>query len=229
MIKQILSNDERKLIRSELYSTDVEEESNFNDKKIALFICYSTNKNVLDLGCVDHSESNWKSRYWLHKAIRSKAKKLIGLDYYADGVEKLNSLGFDICVGDAQSFEFPNKFDVITAGDLIEHLPNLDGFFNSINKSLCVGGRLVITTPNPWCWKYFLYHMLHKKLAPVNKEHVTWFCLQTLENLSARYGFKIIHHEYSSRRLYERIIFLPSHLKHTTLGVVFEKMRNSHD
>jgi SAM-dependent methyltransferase len=224
MNKQVLSQDERQSIRSDIYSTLKNEETDINDKKISFFMLHTAGRKVLDLGCVDHNESNWKSRYWLHKAIRISAKSVIGLDYYKDGVDKLKELGFNVTEGDAQSFKFNELFEVVTAGDLIEHLPNLDGFFNSINNSLVSDGKLVITTPNPWCWKYFLYHVFRRKLTPVNREHVTWFCLQTLENLAGRYGFIILKHEYSSRRFYEKIIPLPSHLKHTTLGVVFKKI-----
>ena len=229
MSKQVLTEEERRLIRADIYFADQDEKTDFSDKKIAFFVRYVTGKNVLDLGCVDHSEQNWKSRYWLHKALRTVAKRLVGLDYYAEGVSKLNSVGFNIIVGDAQCFSMSEKFDVITAGDLIEHLPTLEGFFTSIRSCLTEAGRLVVSTPNPWCWKYLAYHMLHKKLTPVNREHVSWFCLQTLENLSGRFGFKIIDHEYSSRRLYERLIPIPSHIKHTTLGVVFEKISDGND
>jgi len=207
--KQVLNDEERDQIRADIYSAIKNEESDFCDKKISFFVRHVTAANVLDLGCVDHSKKNWKSRYWLHKAIHAHASKLVGLDYYADGVDNLNKIGFSVVKGDAQDFHFSEKFDVITAGDLIEHLPNLQGFFTSANSSLCVGGRLVISTPNPWCWKYLLFHLLRKKLTPINKEHVTWFCLQTLENLAGRFGFKIVEHEYSSRRFYERIVPLP--------------------
>jgi SAM-dependent methyltransferase len=224
MNNQVLSDSERKSIRSNLYAADKNEETDLLDKKIAFFMRHTLHKRVLDLGCVDHSEKNWKSRYWLHKAIGLSASYLVGLDYYAEGVEQLKAIGFNVVEGDAQSFKFEEKFDVVTAGDLIEHLTNLDGFFSSIGNVLNEDGKLVITTPNPWCWKYLGYHVIHKKLTPVNKEHVTWFCLQTLENLAGRFGFRIVSLEYSSRRLYERVVPLPSHLKHTTLGVVFQKV-----
>lgn len=224
MSNQVLSTDERRSIRSDLYNASKDEESDTTDKKIAFFMRHSNGRKVLDLGCIDHDESNYKSRFWLHKAIRISAKSLIGLDYYSDGVEKLKAFGFNVIEGDAQSFKFNERFDVVTAGDLIEHLPNLDGFFKSINGCLENDGKLVITTPNPWCWKYFLYHVFRGKLTPVNREHVTWFCLQTLENLAGRYGFTMSEYEYSSRRFYERIMPLPSHIKHTTLGVVFNKI-----
>jgi 2-polyprenyl-3-methyl-5-hydroxy-6-metoxy-1,4-benzoquinol methylase len=226
MNKQILTDTERQSIRSDLYSRAHEEVVDVSDKKIAFFMRHTLGKKVLDLGCVDHNENNWKSRYWLHKAIKLSAESVRGLDYYSEGVEKLRGLGFDVVEGDAQSFKFDSAFDVVTAGDLIEHLPNLDGFFKSINGALDIDGKVVITTPNPWCWKYAGYHTIFRKLLPINREHVSWFCLQTLENLIGRYGFVLIDFEYSSRRGYERWMPLPSHIKHTTLGVVLKKIKH---
>lgn len=223
MNKQVLSDAERVSIRSDIYKTTEDEAIAIGDKKIAFFLRHTKGKSVLDLGCVDHNEANWRSRYWLHKAIRSVARDLVGVDYYYEGVTRLNALGFNVIFGDAQSFKFPHKFDIITAGDLIEHLPNLEGFFRSITTSLVDDGKLVISTPNPWCWKYFLYHLFFRKLTPVNREHVTWLCLQTLENLASRYNLEIVEYEYCSRRFYERMMPLPGHIKHTTLGVVFAR------
>ena len=217
-----LNTKERKLIRSDIYNTFHDENTDSNDKKISFFMKHTYNKRVLDLGCVDHFELNYRSKYWLHKAIKLSAKYLVGLDYYEAGVTFLKKEGFTVLLGDAQSFEIKEKFDVVTAGDLIEHLPNLEGFFKSVHKVLSSGGILVISTPNPWCWKYFLYHLFYKRLSPVNSEHVAWFCLQTLDNLSSRFGFKLVQYEYCSRRLFERLIPLPSHIKHTTLNVVFK-------
>lgn len=224
MYKQFLSDAERKTIRSDLYLTGSPESSDLSDAKIAFFVKWTKNKRVLDLGCVDHSEENWMSRYWLHKAICMSSSHTIGLDYYGKGVSELQKLGFNVIEGDAQDFSFDEKFDVVTAGDLIEHLPNLDGFFKSIFNVLDDQGLLLLTTPNPWCWKYLAYHLAYKKLDKVNGEHVSWFCLQTISNLSRRYGFEVVEHEYSSRRFYEKVIPLPAHLKHTTLNLVLKKL-----
>ena len=44
---------------------------------------------------------------------------------------------------------FEKSFDLITAGDIVEHIGNLDGFFNSCFSNLKEDGSLLITTPNP--------------------------------------------------------------------------------
>lgn len=222
MNHEILTSDERKSIRAEIYREKLNQSVDYSDKKISFFIKHLQGKSVLDLGSVDHYEENYKSKYWLFKAIQEHASEVYGLDYYKEGVDILYSAGFNIHFGDAQNFNMDRQFEVITAGDLIEHLPNLDGFITSVKRTLSKNGQLLISTPNPWCWKYFLYHLFYGKLEPVNREHVAWFCLKTLENLFARYGFEIVEFTYSSRRKFEKIIPLPPRLKHTTLNILLK-------
>jgi len=222
MSKQVLSAEERKSIRAGIYHEQVNQSIDYGDGKIKFFVKYSRGKSVLDLGSVDHYEENHKSKYWLFKAIEENALDVQGLDYYDEGVQALRAAGYNIQHGDAQAFSVDRKFEVVTAGDLIEHLPNLDGFISSVKRALVENGHLVISTPNPWCWKYSLYHLFFGKLKPVNREHVSWFCLQTIENLFSRYDFEVVEFNYSSRRTYERFIPLPSRLKHTTLNVLLK-------
>jgi len=224
MSKQILTQEERVSIRSDIYHEHENQEIDYSDGKIDFFIKYVRGKDTLDLGSVDHHEDNSKSRYWLFKAIKDNASSVLGLDYYKEGVEALRAAGYDIVHGDAQNFRVEKKFDIVTAGDLIEHLPNLDGFICSVKEALNSKGLLVISTPNPWCWKYLGYHFFFGKLQPVNREHVSWFCLKTLDNLFSRYGLEIVDYSYSSRRKYEKMIPLPFRLKHTTLNVLLKKI-----
>jgi 2-polyprenyl-3-methyl-5-hydroxy-6-metoxy-1,4-benzoquinol methylase len=222
-MKQILSTDERQKIRADIYTSNASQSIKYSDGKIFFFVKHCKGKKVLDLGSVDHFEGNWKSKFWLFKALADNAGKITGLDYYQEGVSALNKEGFNIVYGDAQNFTLEEKFEVITAGDLIEHLPNLDGFISSISRALEDHGTLVISTPNPWCWKYLAYHILHGKLKPVNREHIAWFCLQTIDNLFARYNFEIVDFSFTSRRLFERLMPLPGRFKHTTLNVLLRK------
>lgn len=223
-MKQVLDENERKSIRNDLYGTKAAEKPDFNDRKLKYFGERTIGQEVLDLGCVDHNPENWKSKYWLHKAIKAKAKSIIGLDYYEPGVSFLNELGFSVTYGDAQNFVTEKKYDVVTAGDLIEHIPNLDGFFKSVRDALVDGGLFVLSTPNPWCWKYVMYHLLKGQLKPMNKEHVAWICLQQFENLGRRYGFVIKDFDYCSRRRFEKLAPLPARVKHTTLNITLQKV-----
>jgi 2-polyprenyl-3-methyl-5-hydroxy-6-metoxy-1,4-benzoquinol methylase len=224
-MRQILSETERSSIRGDIYKNDNAKSIAWNDGKIRFFVKKSTGRNVLDLGCIDHAPKNIKSRFSLHAALNERAKKLVGLDYYEEGVTELVSQGWNVVYGDAQEFEFDDLFEIITAGDLIEHLPNLQGFFESCHKSLMPDGKLVLSTPNPWCWKYILYFIVFGRMHKINQEHVTWLCEETIVLLGKRFGFKVVDKAFSSRRWWELIVPLPKHLKHTTLNLEMAKSR----
>jgi len=149
-------------------------------------------KVVLDFGCIRHN-SNFalKDPNWLHKKIISVAKKVIGVDYLQDDVKKLKEKGYDIRYGDVtKPLQFDEKFDVIVAGDLIEHLTNFDGFFHNILRFLSDNGVLIVTTPNPFFSGLFFYSVFKKNII-VNPEHTCYICPVTLNQLISRYNLEI--------------------------------------
>jgi 2-polyprenyl-3-methyl-5-hydroxy-6-metoxy-1,4-benzoquinol methylase len=195
---------------------DFSEEIEFSDSKINFVHSYTKDKKVLDLGCVQHNKKNYNSKYWLHKAINFDASSVVGLDLSEDGVNFLNSKGLNVIFGDATSFDLGEKFDVIVAGDLVEHLSNFDGFLLSCRNHLSPNGCLLITTPNPWHWKFILRAITRGGHVPVNPEHTCWLCPTTLSQLVRRSGFSVTNVEYGSRYLRDRLIPLPKGLKHTS-------------
>jgi SAM-dependent methyltransferase len=220
----VLTESDRKAIRAGLYKASEPETTDFTDGKIAFMVSYARGRAVLDLGSIDHHEDNFASRFWLFRALREVASRLKGLDYYEKGVKVLRERGFPIEFADAQNFSLGETFEVVTAGDLIEHIPNLDGLFRSISRHLITGGMLVVATPNPWCWKYLAYHLWKGRLTAINKEHVAWFCPQTIALLGGRYGFELERVQWVSRRNWEKWMPLPSRLKHTTVCVALRKV-----
>lgn len=149
-------------------------------------------KVVLDLGCIRHnSDFAIKDPDWLHKKIVSVAKKAIGVDFLQDCIKRLNEMGYDIRYGDVTApLKFDEQFDVIVAGDLIEHLTNFDGFFHNIISLLREDGVLIVTTCNPFYSDQFFYSVFKKNIM-VNPEHTCWICPMTLTQLIGRYGLKI--------------------------------------
>ena len=194
----------------ELHGKD---EINLDNPKIAYMLKRVTGKSVLDLGCVQHGRDAFLNKDWLHKAINMHAASCKGLDLYEAGVNHLNTEGYDVIYGDAQDFDLKKKYEVIVAGDLIEHLENFTGFFNSVSKNLANNGSLLIATPNPWHWKRCIKGFLGKKIA-VNPEHTCWFCPETLRLLAGRHNFEVVNVEYGSNRKKDAIVPLPSVVKH---------------
>ena len=187
----------------------------FDDPKTAYVTRRCEGKRVLDLGCVMHDPAEYASRYFLHRAITEVARETVGLDLHADGVAALNTLGFEVVVGDAERFVFDRQFDVIVAGDLIEHLGNVEGFLTSARAALAPGGMLIVQTPNPWYWRNVAKAALLPEV-PNNPEHTCWFDPRTLRQLAARHGFGVGAVEFASRSLRDRIMPLPRGLRHTS-------------
>ncbi len=187
----------------------------FDEHRIAYVVERIAGKDVLDLGCVDHNADNAMSRHWLHKAIKARAGSLVGLDLSADGVARLNSSGYQVEHGDAQNFALGRQFDAIVAGDLIEHLEDFSGFFNSCKAHLRPGGKLLIATPNPWYWRNIVKAVLSPEVSN-NPEHTCWFCPRTLRQLAARHGFVLSDIAFGSRYARDRLMPLPRGIKHTS-------------
>ncbi len=186
----------------------------WRDHKIRFVAARCRGRDVLDLGCVQHDPRNYRSRFWLHKAIREVARSVVGVDLYAEGVERLRSLGFDVELADAQDFDLGRRFDVIVVGDLIEHLDDLGGLLESCVRHMHPESRLLVSTPNPWYWRNVL-HALRGEV-PNNPEHTCWLCPRTLRQLAARHGLAVVEVRFGSRYLRDRLIPLPAGWKHTS-------------
>jgi SAM-dependent methyltransferase len=150
---------------------------------------------VLDVGCTSHTVEIG-SPYWLHGRLRASFPDLVGIDISEGNVEMLRGAGFaNIHVQSAESFELPERFDTIVAGELIEHLSNPGLFLQQARRHLGDQGRLVLTTPNPFSIAYLLYAILKFPRTCQNPQHTCWFCPRTMIELAERWGFRVLHFE----------------------------------
>ena len=193
-------------------------EIDFNDHSINFFCKYAKGKTVLDLGCVNHNPLNYRSRYWVHRALCCVASDCIGMDIFEEGVIFLNEKGYKVIVGNAENFNLGRKFDVIVAGELIEHLGNVSNFIECAKAHLNPSGVLLLSTPNPWHWRFIVKGLFSCNVKP-NPEHACWFCLQTITQLLSRHNMVINEIKFGSRYWPDRSLPLPPLIKHATLNV----------
>lgn len=156
-------------------------------------------KEVLDMGCVNHTLDNRKGavgRYWLHEHLKRTAKHVTGLDYEKEAIAKLKAEGFDVHAGDATNFDLGRQFDVIVAGEILEHITNAAGFLACVKKHLRPGGIFITTTPNANCLIFFLENLILGYEVD-NLDHVCIYSPRTIETLFKKCGFAL-----------ERVIFL---------------------
>jgi len=82
---------------------------------------------------------------------------------------------------------FPDP-DLIVSRQVIEHIPDLDGFMCSIKEHLKLGGALALEFPD--------HSMNYEELDySFWEEHVNYFTINTIRNLLFRHGFDIVHYE----------------------------------
>jgi 2-polyprenyl-3-methyl-5-hydroxy-6-metoxy-1,4-benzoquinol methylase len=196
---------------------DFSSEIAWDDHSLGFYRRYCVDKDVLDVGCVMHNPENYQSRFWVHKALKQISKSLIGIDLHEEGVKFLRAKGFDVRFCDAQDFHFDEKFDVIVAGNIIEHLENLSGFIKCCKAQLRPHGVILISTPNPWYWRLILKAALGREVNN-NPEHTMWLCPRTLRQLFKRHHMDVRTIEFGSRYIVDRLMPLPKGWKHTTFN-----------
>jgi 2-polyprenyl-3-methyl-5-hydroxy-6-metoxy-1,4-benzoquinol methylase len=160
-------------------------------ERIAFLISRCRGKKVLDLGCIQHT-SKWavNNPDWLHKKLYDNAQYILGIDYLEADVIELNRLGFNIIYGDVtKPLHLNQKFDVIIAGNLIEHLSNFDGFFLNLDNWLAPDGEVLISTANPFYMDQYFYSAFKNNII-INPEHTCWLDPIALKQLAERFSFK---------------------------------------
>jgi len=158
-----------------------------------LIIPLVANKRVLDCGGVDHSftEKRQATGTWLHDTICQHAGTCLGVDILADRVEEINRTGrYKFTVANVEDLRFDEEFDVVVAGELIEHLYNPGRFLDSAWRALKSDGTLVITTPNCFSWSSHLYAVVTGKEV-CHEEHTHWHSKHTLTYLVKTHGFDV--------------------------------------
>jgi len=149
---------------------------------------------VLDVGCASrHGRDDW-----LHGLLSRDAATVAGIDINAAVVRELQAAGHDVQVADAQDFDLQRRFEVVLAGEIIEHLDNVHGFLASVRRHLAPGGRLVLTTPNAFYVANFVYRLGGH--ARVHPQHTAWYCDSTLRRVLKTNGFDRVEITYIGHR-----------------------------
>src|ERR1700687_4178518 len=147
---------------------------------------------ILHVGCVGHKvpQTPAEESHSMHFQLCNQfgQVQVLGLDIDIAGLQEMKQKGFNVVEGNAQNLDFGASFDTILAGELIEHLQNPGQFLEGCERALKPGGRVVISTPNVFSVMLALMYFKNYDRA-FNREHVVWFCPQTLHEMAKRCGF----------------------------------------
>ena len=84
------------------------------DTKMSIFDFLSVSvkdKEVLDVGCVEHSAEAEASEFWMHRHLVRSARSVLGVDTLESDVEALRSRGYNMVCADATTAWLGRKFD----------------------------------------------------------------------------------------------------------------------
>jgi SAM-dependent methyltransferase len=158
------------------------------------------NRDVLHLGCTNwpYAAESDANGHLLHRTISAVASRCVGFDSDAAGISALEALGFtDLVVGDVERLDELKdigQFDVVLAGEIIEHLGNPERFLTAAAAVLRPGGVLVVTTVNAYCAFRFVMYALRGKggeQEPVHPDHVAYYSRSTLTLALNRTGWNV--------------------------------------
>jgi SAM-dependent methyltransferase len=157
-------------------------------------------KRVLHLGCVGFTDCDLAEKVRLARASMhsrlSEISDCVGVDLDRDTIAELRRHGVfeNVLPGDVERLEDlpPNlkKFDVVVAGDIIEHLSNPGRMLDGVRGLLKPGGVFVVSTPNAFGLPSFLRHAagrFHEGL-----QHVLNFNAITLTQLLERHRYTVV-------------------------------------
>jgi predicted TPR repeat methyltransferase len=154
-------------------------------------------KRVLHLGCTDwpYTEQKLASGSLLHARISSVASSLVGVDADPQGVACFRQMGFpETYVENVENFSSPlvkdRAYDVIVAGEILEHLENCGLFLRSVQNLMGPRTELIITTINAYCFFRFVSYLFGRE--NVHPDHNYYFSPVVLRKLLNRCGLEVV-------------------------------------
>lgn len=117
----------------------------YYEEKISFFCSVmekykKNNLQILDIACNDGELTKKYTKYG----------QVLGIDINKAAIAICKKNGLNCKVGDVSSLKklYKNHFDIVIAGDIIEHIFDTDLFLQDIYAVLKKGGILLLTTPN---------------------------------------------------------------------------------
>lgn len=138
----------------------------------------------LDVGC---------SAGFVVKAATEAGFEAFGVDIESDGIAYgRDTLGLSrLACGVLEEQHYADgHFDVISAYDVIEHVPDLNRFVAELARILAPGGVIDLGTPDIGHWRVPRALAQWNELKP--SEHLYYFNRRTLGRLLARHGLRIV-------------------------------------
>lgn len=156
-------------------------------------------KSVLHLGCTNwpYTDIVLREGTLLHLQLADIASELYGFDADQEGLDVLAARGvknlYRADLERLEDVELDRQFDVIIAGEMIEHLSNPGLFLRGIKRFMRADTALVITTINAYSgMRMFQYGVRGRggSAEPVHPDHVAYYSYSTIHHILERENIK---------------------------------------
>ena len=151
------------------------------------------NKNILDIGCYDGT---------FLEVIKNRENSFYGVEASQYGCQESFKKGIQVSkfyVRDGEPLPYKNNFfDLVIAGEIIEHIYDTDFWLSEIRRILKPSGKLLISTPNVASFGRRLLllvganPLLETSVETGNAGHIRYFTFKTLKELVNKNGFVLI-------------------------------------
>lgn len=157
-------------------------------------------KSVLHLGCTNYpyTDSSVAEGTLLHAKLAEVTDELVGFDFDERGISELDKFAFGpLHHADLERLEdvaLDRVFDVIVAGEMIEHLSNPGLFLRGIARFMSESTELIVTTINAYSGMRFFQYALRGRggvAEPVHPDHVAYYSYSTLKLLIERHELNV--------------------------------------
>lgn len=122
------------------------------------------------------------------QTARDLCWEISGQEVSKPAIEQARGLGFDVFHGELEDAKFPDgHFDVVTASEVIEHLPEPQKTLHEIARILRPGGLLWATTPSARSLSFRLMKEKWTVLSP--PDHTQLYSKKGVQIMLAKVGF----------------------------------------
>ncbi len=156
-------------------------------------LCADARGEVAHLGCADspYTAELLASGMLLHTRL-VRAARVTGIDVDAGGLELLRRALPDerfVLADVAAGVPDPERgrYDLVVAGEVLEHVPDAQAFLRGCRALLAPAGRLCVTVPNACCPKLGLRALVGRE--SVHPDHRVYYGPRTLERALTGAGY----------------------------------------
>ena len=146
-------------------------------------------KSVLHVGCSDWpiTGERLEDGTLLHLRMQRASRSVIGIDLSEAGIAALRKHGFtNISVMNAEDMDLDTTFDVIVAGDVLEHMDNPGMFVKKAASLLKQDGEIIVGVPSALTINNI--KVWFGGWEQVHSDHTFYFSPKTLSALFERFG-----------------------------------------